>query len=65
MLSRLPFDSSRQISSGLALLLVIVLSTLVGWMAISASENIVRNVKNSSLTDIEARPVLTGTDVKN
>lgn len=65
MISRLPFDSSPQISSGLALLFIIVLSGVVGWMAVSASENIIQNVKNSSLTDIEARPVLTGTGVKN
>lgn len=56
MLLRLPFDSSRQISSGLALLLIIVLSGAVGWLAVSASQDIIWNIKQSSLTHLEERP---------
>lgn len=56
MMTRLPFDSSPQVSSGLALLLIIVLSSLVGWLTVSASADIIRNVKDSPLANIEERP---------
>jgi hypothetical protein len=51
MMTRLPFDSSPQVSSGLALLFIIILSSVVGWMAVSAGTNIVQGVKDSPLTD--------------
>lgn len=56
MISRLFFDSSRQVFSGLALLLIIVLSGAVGWLAVSASQDIIKNIKQSSLTHLEERP---------
>ena len=63
MLKRLPFDSSPQVASGLALLFIIVLSAVVGWMTISASANIVQHVQTSPLADIEARQVHNGTNM--
>lgn len=63
MPTRLPFDSSPQVASGLALLFIIVLSAVVGWMTISASANIVQHVQTSPLADIEARQIRTGTNM--
>jgi len=63
MLSRLPFDSSPQVASGLALLLIIVLSAAVGWMTLSASANIVQNIQTSPIADIEARQIPVGAKV--
>ncbi|MDP3957394.1 MAG: hypothetical protein Q8Q10_02740 [bacterium] len=53
----LPFDSSPQVSSGLALLTVFVLSLAVGWLTIISSQNIIRSVKESPLVQIEKRGV--------
>jgi hypothetical protein len=63
MPTRLPFDSSPQVASGLALLFIIVLSAAVGWMTLSASADIVQHIQTSPLVDIEARQVHTGTNV--
>ncbi|OGI18257.1 MAG: hypothetical protein A3J06_03525 [Candidatus Moranbacteria bacterium RIFCSPLOWO2_02_FULL_48_19] len=54
---RFSFDSSPQISSGLALLVILVLSLVVGWLTIISSGNIIRSVKESSLIQIEKRGV--------
>lgn len=52
---RFSFDSSPQIASGLALLFVFVLSMAVGLMAVASSQDIVQNVKNSSVVQMEER----------
>jgi len=52
---RFSFDSSQQVSSGLSLLLVFVLSMAVGWLAVNTSENIVRGIENSPIVQIEER----------
>lgn len=59
---RLSFDSSPQISSGLALLLVLVLSLVVGWLTITSSQHIIRGMKESPLVQVEKRgmPVTDG-----
>lgn len=63
---RIPFDSSPQISSGLSLLFIFVLSMLVGWLTIVSSENVVQNFKESTLVKIEKRGVsATGVDIRN
>lgn len=59
---RLFFDSSPQVSSGLALLLILVLSVAVGWVTVISSENVIRSVENSSIVHIEKRSV-SATDV--
>lgn len=53
----LPFDSSQQVSSGLALLFVFVLSMSVGWWVVNMSENIIPSVANSSIVKLEKRGV--------
>lgn len=45
----LPFDESQQISSGLSLLFIIILSIGVGYMAIVASEDIIQGMRQSVL----------------
>lgn len=42
MVLRIPFDSSPQVSSGLALLFVISLSAVVGWLAVHMSMDILQ-----------------------
>lgn len=42
MVLRIPFDSSPQVSSGLALLFVILLSAIVGWLTVSTSADILQ-----------------------
>lgn len=56
---RLPFDASPQVSSGLALLFVIILSALVGWLAVDASANILRYAKETVPLPADGRPVPT------
>lgn len=58
MMFFLPFDSSQHISSGLALLFVMVLSVAIGWLSVSVSDEIVQNVKSSSLVNINERPAM-------
>ncbi len=65
MITRLPFDSSPQVSSGLALLLIIVLSGVVGWLTVSASQDIIQNIKDSSLVNIEERPAFVDMNAGN
>lgn len=58
MALHLPFDSSPQVSSGLALLFVMLLSAVVGWMAVSVSTEIVVHAKDMLQTPFDSQPVL-------
>ena len=57
MALRLPFDSSREVSSGLALLFAILLGTVVAWMAVSASTEIVQRAKDMPRTSLDSQSV--------
>jgi len=52
---RFSFDSSQQVSSGLSLLLVFILSMVVGWLAVNTSKEVVRGIENSPIVQIEKR----------
>lgn len=54
MAIRVPFDSSRDVSSGLALLFVIILSAVVAWMAVSESAEIISRAKDIPRTSLES-----------
>lgn len=64
MAIRVPFDSSQQVSSGLALLFVIVLSAIVAWMAVSGSTEIISRAKEIPRTSLESNSQLIPRDVK-
>lgn len=58
-------ERSRQIASGLGLLLVMTLSLLVGWFAVSASDQIVEYAKRGAVTDELSAPALPPQHLKN
>lgn len=61
MALHLPFDSSRDVSSGLALLFVVILSAVVGWMTVSASAGIIRYAQDLPKTSLDKPSLPIGT----
>jgi hypothetical protein len=43
------FENSREISSQLALVFLLIISALVAWFTVSAGEEIVQNAEKSSV----------------
>ncbi len=61
MALHLPFDSSRDVSSGLALLFVVILSAVVGWMTVSASAGIIQYAQDLPKTSLDKPSLPIGT----
>lgn len=64
MALRVPFDSSREVSSGLALLFVVLLSAVVAWMAVGVSTEIVQRAEDTPYIFVDEGFTSGGTKVK-
>lgn len=52
---RLPFDTSRNISGPLALLVVMLVASLVAWCSLSLGRQVIENAEHSPMVDISQR----------
>ena len=52
---RLPFDTSRNISGPLALLVVMLVASLVAWCSLSLGRQVIENVEHSPMVNVSQR----------
>lgn len=45
---RLPFDTSREVSSAVSFALILSIAFSIAWLSLAAGENVVNNFENSS-----------------